>query len=307
MIRYIVAMLLALTMSTSLGMVGSVSATGQPELFYPTGATVPTDPELKNLQWNRYTTQNFTILSIDDGQGKWLATNLEKIKTWCVTRWGFPDFKLSKECRVMCIPNKNLMKKLFNLTESRYEVRRNKDGGVDMTILWLILDDKPAKTVPAQLSQVCFAEFETVHNVKLGWYAHRGMSLLNATPMEIRQQLAALGNSVNRDSPVFVSQKMFTMTEDEYYKAKQEDQLVFDSQAVALCLMLRKEFGEAKMQGFMRLSSRNNPEAVLLSIYGFRGFQHFDGSYARYMRDLTNDIARGKTPDSYLEIRPVRR
>lgn len=305
--RYIVAMFLALTLTTTLGMVGGVQATAQPELVYPTGWAVPTDPELKNLQWNRYTTPNFTILSIDDSQGKWLAANLEKIKTWCVTRWGFPDFKFSKECRVMCVPNKNLMKKLFNLTESRCEVRRNKDGGVDMTVMWLILDDKPAKTVPIQLSQVAFAEFENTHNVKFGWYARRGMSILNGTPQDIRQHLAVLGNTVNRDSPVFVSEKMFTMTEEDYAKAKQEDQMVFDSQAVALCLMLRKEFGEAKMQGFMRLSSRNNPQSVLQAIYGFRSYQHFDASYARYMRDLTNDIARGKTPDLYLEIRPVRR
>jgi hypothetical protein len=39
---------------------------------------------------------------------------------------------------------------------------------------------------------------------------------------------------------------MFSMTQDEYNKQSAEAKRVFDHQAVALCLMLRKEFGERK-------------------------------------------------------------
>src|SRR5580698_5192926 len=89
------------------------NATAQTEVILPTGSASITDPDLKGLQWNRYVAGNFTIMSINDAQGKWLAENIEKIKAWCITRWGFPDFKFSKECRVMCVPSHQLMKKLF--------------------------------------------------------------------------------------------------------------------------------------------------------------------------------------------------
>lgn len=283
---------------------GSVTGLTQAsDLVYPLNYA-PSDPELKNLQWNRYTTQNFVILSIDDNQGKWLADNLEKIKTWCLTRWGFPDIKFSKECRIMCVPNRPLMKKLFNLTESNYEVRR-KDGKLEISVLWLILDDKPNKTLPNELTAVCLAEFEAQYNIKLGYYIHRGMSSLNLPPETIRQQIFSLGNEANKGEAVFAADKIFTLAEEDFLKLKTNEQQMFIRQAAALCLMLRKEFGEAKMQGFFRLSVRNKQEDVLKLLYGFRDYQHFDKSYQRYLRDLTNDIFNNKTPDSYLEIRPL--
>src|SRR4051812_26115945 len=86
------------------------------QIEHPYGVLTPTDADLKNLAWNRYTTENFAILSIDDEQGRWLAHNIEHIKKWCLTRWGFPENSrhlFTKECRVFCVPDKILMKKLF--------------------------------------------------------------------------------------------------------------------------------------------------------------------------------------------------
>jgi cellobiose phosphorylase len=111
---------------------------------------------------------------------------------------------------------------------------------------------------------------------------------------------------LKKDQPIFVSEKMFTMTEEDYNKESVANKLVFDQQAVALCVMLRKEFGEAKLQGFLRIGSKNNSQDVLRVVYGFSGYGHFDKQYIRFMRDLTSDVLNNKTPDSYLEIRPVR-
>jgi len=99
---------------------------------------------------------------------------------------------------------------------------------------------------------------------------------------------------------------MFTMSQDSYDKLSDSDKRSFDTHAAILCLMLRKEFGEAKMQGFLRLCSKNPPETVLNVVYGFTSFAHFDNSYTRYMRELAADIASSKTPDSYLDIKPIR-
>lgn len=270
------------------------------DVIYPAEVMQPSDPELRNLEWNRYTAGNFTILSIDDSQGRWMKANVEQIKTWCITRWGFPDLRFSKECRIFCVPNKSIMKKLFGVETSRAEVRK-KDGVFEMTAMWLVLEGQPGHTVPAFLTEICLAEFEHNHNVKFGMWFKRGASQLSSTFSEIRSQISRLPSS----SSIFSTEKMFTMTEEDYNKETPENRSAFDRQAAALCLLLRKEFGEAKLQGFLRLSVGRSPQDALRHIYGFSGYEHFDRSYARFMRDLNRDVLGGKTPDAYLEIKPV--
>ncbi len=269
-------------------------------LVYPAGTNLPVDPEFKNLEWNRYKTDNFVIMSIDNAQGKWLNDNIDKIRSWCLTRWGFPEFKFNKECRIFCVPNKDLLKKLFNLDQSKVEIRK------DVNVIWIVLDDKPSRTIPPPLTQVCIAEFESKHNVKIGWWFKRGASILNGAIPDIKQTISGLNDVLKKDQPIYVSEKMFTMTEDDYLKESLENRKIFDQEATALCIMLRKEFGEAKLQGFLRISSSNNPQDVMKVVYGFNNFAQFDKQYIRFMRDLTFDVLNNKTPDSYLEIKPVR-
>lgn len=308
--KIVLALLVLVTLGA--GPVGVPSAIGSganDEIVYPYGFEVPNDPELKNLNWNRYATDNFAILSIDDRQGRWLSTNMEKIRSWAITRWGFPntpfhritlaDGRSEPGCRVFCVPNRKLMKKLFGLEQSKVETRM-KDGRLELTVMWLILDDKPAKTVAPYLTQMALAEFEARHNVKLGWWFKRGASLLNGTIPEIRQHLASL------TPPTYTCDKMFTMTEEDYKKESAVNRVAFDRQALCLALMLRKEFGEAKLQGFLRLTSRNSPQDVLRVIYGFDNYAHFDKQYKRFMRDIHNETFNSRVPDSYLTVRPVR-
>ena len=293
--RLLLSIILGVFLAVQLG-----AAAYSQDVLYPYGAAAPTDPEFKNLEWNRYTAENFAILSIDNAQGKWLADNMDHIRSWCLTRWGFPESKFTKECRIFCVPNKVLLKKLFGLDQPKIEVRK------DLTVMWLVLDDKPARTIPPYLTQICFAEFEVKHNVNLGWWFKRGASQLNGMVPDIRQNIAGLDEMLKKDQPLFVSEKMFTMTEEEYNKETVENRKIFDRQAIALCIMLRKEFGEAKLQGFLRISSRNKSQDVLRVVYGFSGYGHFDRQYIRFMKDLTTDVLNNRTPDAYLEIRPVR-
>lgn len=272
------------------------------------------DPDLDNLKWSRRAADqklvekglasNFTVVSIDDQQGAWLIKELDNIKKWCLTRWGLPDYQMTKECRIFCIPNKDLAKKLFNITESKWEIKR-KDNKIEMSVLWLILDDKPIKVVPQFLSQVCFAGLEEEFNVNLNWALVRGMSLLNRSPDVIRQDMLKMKDLFVKDSPLFLSKKMFETTEEEYKALSLEDRKLFDLQSMYLTLMLRKEFGEAKMQGFLKLSSNNPKEDVFKTIYKFENFESFDSKYFEYMRDLSKGLE-GKTPDSYLEIKAVK-
>jgi hypothetical protein len=54
------------------------------------------DPQIKNLEWNRYTSKNFTVLSIDNQKGKDLSETIDSLKSSVLTRWGFPDVKFTK-------------------------------------------------------------------------------------------------------------------------------------------------------------------------------------------------------------------
>jgi hypothetical protein len=253
------------------------------------------DPDVKNLVWNRYTTPNFTILSIDDNQGQWLALNLEEVKIWCMTRWGFPDVKFSKECRIFCVPNKELMVKLFGVDSSRAEVRQ-KDGVIEITAMWLILDDKPIKTLPIYVTQICFAQFEANYHTTLPFWAKRGISCLNSTPNQIKKEIFALRNL---DS--ISSSDIMNMKEEEYWKLTSDKRVLFDRSTEALCLLFRKEFGEAKFQSLLRLSN-NDMKSVIRVVYGYRSYDDLDKAYLRYIKDLTKDIKAQKTPDTYLQV-----
>jgi hypothetical protein len=285
--KFIICLVFFLTIQTDLY---------APDIVYPFNTAAPQKSEIKNLEWNRYTTKNFVILSINNSHGKWVSENIENIKSWCLTRWGFEDLDFSRECRIFFVPNKDLMQKLFNLDRSKIEFRK------DLSVMWVLLDDKPERTVAPFISQVCLKEFEYKNSVKLSVWFKRGSSYLNGTLSDIRQNVLSLSDMLKNEETVFSSQKLFSMSEDDLSKEGYQNRQIFDRQSLALCLMLRKEFGEAKLQGFLRMANKNEPKSVLKFIYDFDSFDGFDKQYVRFMKDLTSDILNNKTPNSYLEI-----
>ena len=271
-----------------------VHATGS-DVIYPTGVE---DSEIKNLEWNRYVSGNFTILSIDNSQGKWLYDNINQLHAWSLAKWGFPLFDVSKEVRIFCVPNKSLFKKLFNLDKSKFEVRK------DLMVLWLVLDDNPSKTILPYLTELSLAEFELHYSVKIGWWFKRGVVQLNESVKDIKSHIVSFNEFFDKDKPIFISEKIFTMTEEEYNKLSVEHRKIFDIQSMFLCILLRKEFGEVKLQGFLRISNQNDPQSVLNMVYGFSDYDQFDKKYVQFMLDLTSDVMKDRTPNSYLEFKP---
>lgn len=251
----------------------------------------------ENLQWNRYETQNFVILSLDNEQGNWLNSNLESLKSDCLNRWGFPDDKFTKECRIFCVPNKDLLKKLFKIDEPKVEIKK------DISVVWTISQD--SKSISKSLMMVCLSELEEKQKIQIGFWFKKGASELNGQVHEIQNEISALHKFISRDDLMFTSKKMFEITENEYLKLNEKEKKLFDIQATTLCLMLRKEFGEAHLQGFLRFSGKNNPENVLKVIYNFQSYSHFDKQYIRYMKDLSSDIIKEKTPIAYLKVQSV--
>lgn len=261
------------------------------------------DNSVENLKWNRYTTKNFTILSIDDKQGKWLEENIESIKKWCLSRWGFENINFNKECRIFVVPNKEMLKDLFNIVEPKVEIRKNNDE-LEMSILWLSLDSDPANIIPTFITHVCLQNFQDKYKAKFDLWFERGVAELNNTVVESKNDLKNIAKNIIENNPMFTTEKLFNLKAEEFYKLSESKQQMFDNQSLALVLMLRKEFGETKLHNFIKSAPESGYQVMLNKIYGFKNYEHFDKSYFTYLKDITNEIIKNKVPDSYIEITP---
>jgi hypothetical protein len=241
----------------------------------------------EDLVWNRYTTENFTILSIENKQGRWLHYNIENIKSWCLKRWGLPNIKFEKECRIMVVPNKELLKKLFNISESKYEARMV-DGKLEIIALWLSLDSEEdlVDTVPYFVTICSLLEIDEKFNTKSNILLTKGMAEINRSLVKIKENLKA----VNIDDKDIVS--VFNL---DVKKMSQDDL----NKSLIISLMLRKEFGESKFLRFL-FSNKNTKDSLSL-IYGFDP-DSFSKSYNRYCKDISKDIKDNKVPDFYLQV-----
>lgn len=253
----------------------------------PTGSTVGN--EIKDLTWNKLDTENFVILSISKDQGLYLAKNLEKIKEKSLARWGIPNFKFSAPCKIVCLPSKELMQKLFRL-DTTYVEGEN---------VWLLLDGNPDELIPPSIMMVCLDQYAKMKNIKIGYWASRGMATLNASVPQIKSEILSLKEEMNAKNNTLSSKNIFAMTDDDYFKQNETQRRMFDQQSTVLCLMLRNEYGSSK---FLQMLNANPTEESFRKIYKFNSFEDFDKTFKRYMYYLCNDVSLAKTPDKYLRL-----
>lgn len=227
--------------------------------------------EPKELQWNRYVSKNFEILSLDDPQGKYLKDNVEFIKTWILWRWGIQDIDLVVKCKLICVPSQELYEKLFNRKNSDWRV--DKDG----YNVWLITDGQKWNTkLPVYLTEVILNNLEIQNKTKLPVWTHRGISLLNGRIEDIRNVIPSASG--------FSSNYILNMTPDAYAKLTDEKKVVFDAQAAVFCLWARKEFNGKVFLDFMS-GSTINPE-YCLQYFGLNTFAECDIKVKTYLDKL---------------------
>lgn len=241
------------------------------------------DPEIKDLQWNRYETANFEILSIDKTQGDYLVTNIEQLKSWICLRWGFKDVNFNSKCRVVCIPTKALFVKLFGSQDSCYRVDDKQ------AVVWLSLEDSHWKTsiVPKLLTEICLQNIERQTGRKFPLWVHSGTAMLDIDLPQIRQNLGNINYIYTKDLKVSWSKEIFTMTPDTLNKQNSVVKVWFDPECAALCLMLVKEFG---LQKFNQFIASSDPEIALQTVYGFKSYDDFNLNFKKYMYNLSCDI-----------------
>ena len=66
--------------------------------------------EIEGKVWNRWTSENFTVLSLNDIQAQYLHKHLELVKVWVFNRWGLYDVDFSVECKMICVDDPDLFR-----------------------------------------------------------------------------------------------------------------------------------------------------------------------------------------------------
>lgn len=258
--------------------------------------------EIEGLQWNRWTTKNFVICALNDKQSQYVNEHIEEIKTWLLKRWGLLDIDFSSPCKIICVDNADLFKKFFNIDSSKAEVRRDSDGKIKETVIFLLTNDIPSRTIPMPLSEICLAEFAQKMGSKFNMWVYRGMTNLNGAIPQIKNKILEMKPLVDKDEPIYFSKGLLEMSSEQYDKLTIDKKNIYDANSTVFCLLLRKEFGQDKFLRFLKQSG-DNPEKAVQEVLGFQSYSEFDKSLKRFMIDLLNDLSSGKTPETYLEIR----
>lgn len=264
---------------------------------------VANDPAIEGKVWNRWTSENFVVCSIDNTQAQYLHQHLESVKVWAFNRWGFYDIPFSSECRVIAVDDPVLYEKLFKIKESKVEIRRDENGKIKMSVIFLLIDKLPSQTIPIPVTEVCLTEFQQRYDTEFGWWSHRGMALLNGSLPQIKENIIALSKPLENNEPMYFSEALFSMTKEDYLKESLEKQKSFDRTAMVFCLLLRKEFGQNKFHWMLKKTENNaDGQKALNEVLGFQSNIEFDQTFKRYMLDIIKDISQDETPNSYLQI-----
>ena len=273
----------------------SVNAQEIQKVSFPNDiANIP--DEIKDLQWNRWTSKNFTVLAIDDNQAKYLNQNLESIKSWSIQRWGLQDFDFSKECKVVVVNNPELFSKMFKMNNTSVEIRD------DVSVVFILANGSPSSTIPVPISEICFNEFAARQKTDFNWASYRGMSLLNGSLDQIKRSIIDLKKPLDNNDPIYFSESLFATTKKEYFALDQRKMNLYDQSALVTMLLIRKEYGQTKLHKFLQMSSTSGAEKAIKEVLGFRDYDQFDATLKRYMLDLTSDVQKDVTPNHYLQI-----
>lgn len=243
-------------------------------------------PGKSDLQWHRYLTDNFEILSVDDGQGKYLHDNIEFIKVWITWRWGmknfdFPVLNNSKgesvkvRCKLICVQNAELYEKLFNRKTPAWRVEIK--NGVPEYTLWIIAEgEKWNAKIPLFLTEVVLKNFEASTGSRLPLWCGKGMSILNSRLADIRTSIPFAVN--------FDSKNLLNMTLEDYNKLTESQKSSFDAQAAVFCLWAKQEYNGKIFLDFLA-GSISNPE-YYLQYFGVKTYAECDAKVKAFISRL---------------------
>lgn len=234
-------------------------------------------PGLEGLVWNKWDTKHFSVLSIDKAIGRAIQSNIEGERLDAIDRWSIKGSE-GFYCKLICVKDAEMLRKMFSIDSPRCEVRRKADGTPDVAAIWV--DCARMETLPSLLLE---AEL-SFGNHPL--YLKRGIALVESPIQSLRSSL-----TLATDNPC--SSLVDDNKSESLFKAERAS---FDADSAILCLMARREFGRNR---FARVVA---PGAASVSdVLGFHSQEELDNTFSRYRKNLLQDLKDGKTPDDYLK------
>lgn len=266
------------------------------ELVVPT-----TVPNIEGLVWNRWTSENFVVCSLNDEQGRYLTDNLEHVKTWVYDRWGFENLKFRTECRLICVSNTELFKEFFGLDESKVSIRYDESGKPELIVIFLLLNDKPSKTIPIPITEACLANLDVVYNFRTPLWAAKSFAHLNATIPSIQEKFRTVDSSIKQNRPLYGSKGVLEVK--DFDALSPEDKKEYIAASVVFTMMLRKEFGEDRLHNFYKhCADGNSPEEGLRSIYRFDSYADCDSHMKEYVLEVVSKLDNKQIGDAYFQV-----
>lgn len=225
---------------------------------------------LEGLVWNKWDSNYYVIVSLDKSFGEGLLTQIDELRSHVLGFWSI-DFRPSKPCKIIVVTDPPMLKKLFGLSNPKYE-----DQGSEVAI-WI--DESRANLLS---SLILDAELS---RMGLRRFASEGISFLNQNSRTIKSQIS-YGSSSQSASEIFSKDK------GDYSEEEKRN-------ASILCLMIRRELGS-------RIFSIASQESTkpMHEVLGFATSKELDATFDRYRSNLLEDIRFDRTPDEYLLMRP---
>lgn len=257
-------------------------------LAYGADIPVPTSDQkidVTGLVWNKWDTDNFIILSLDKSEGYDLFKNVEEIKKQSLEKWGLPNLKSNSSCKLVCVSNPDLLKKLFRLEKTHSELIKNESGQVSCSI-WTVNDHD----ISAEILYIILLQDDN-----LKWWVKRG--IYNLTKNEIKN----IKNEIPSSCDDIL--KIVSVTEKDWKNKSDIEKNDFDKNASLLCLFLRKEFGQ---NNFVKILKSQQDEKEIASILKFKDVNHLEKVFKRYSQSIYKDKMENKIPDEYLKIQGIK-
>lgn len=261
------------------------------------GQTPVPDP-YKNMQWHRKQTQNFEIVAIDAAHAQQLSVYVENLKTWIYKRWGLNNVPFDKPCMIICVPSQAIFSEFFRKDSIEPHIANSKNfDGADRSVygIWIAADTSGrwlTASLPEKIGRVCMMNYESTYRIGLGLWLQVGSATLNNDVGVIRSVLS------RASSTTLSAEQLFAETQASYDAKTPEQKMEFRRCSTALCLLLRKEFGEQRFHSFLSQTAAQGSPAI--QVYGFTSLSQLNASYIAYVNNLSYDLQQGVTPNSYL-------
>lgn len=260
-----------------------------PQIFAQDVASLVSQPSesegassIEGLVWNKWDTKNFIVLSLDKGQGLFVKNSIERVRLDFLDAWGLPSSDLPFQCKLICVPDKAMLRKLFSIDSPRFEAGRESEKNC---AIWIDYDELDA--LPSLIAAMSASDRALDASPLLG----RGLTVLSESVDKTRSLVVDVGE--------VDSKSVFNMTKEKFASLPKKDQDLFDRQSALICLLLRKEFGRKKFSKFV---ANSHGDSSIVSVFGFDGVEDFGRTLSRYSDNLSKDIKGGSAPDHYLTV-----